>query len=138
MKKIFLDTNIWIRFFARDNDQFEIVKKLLQAIEEGKYAPYTSSIVLLEVSYVLQKNYDVSREKIYECLETIIKLRGTTVINKTSTTRALKMFQQIGMKLGDCLIASQIPKGATLVTYDKEFTKIKGLSIKTPQEIVLK
>lgn len=136
MTKLFLDTNVWIRFFARDNNQFEIVKRLLQAIEQGKFAPYTSSIVLLEVSYVLQKNYDVPREKIYECLETIIKLRGTTVIDKTSTKRALKIFRQTGMKLGDCLIASQIPKGATLVTFDKEFAKIKGLIVKTPAELL--
>lgn len=36
MKKIFIDTNIWVRFFIQDiTDQFEMTRKLVLQIEEG-------------------------------------------------------------------------------------------------------
>ena len=38
---------------------------------------------------------------------------------------ARSCLQKKAMKLGDCLIASQIPKDMILVTFDKEFDKIK-------------
>lgn len=138
MSKIFLDSNIWLRFFAHDNTQFDSVQKLITAIENGQHLPYTSAIVLLEVAYVLKTAYKQPKGKVDEYLKAILLIRNMTVIDKTNTKKALEILEKTGIKFSDCLIASQIPNGAVLVTFDREFSKIKGFSTKTPAEITPK
>lgn len=137
MTKIFLDSNVWIRYFLRDNNQFEEVKNLITAIEEGKFSPYTSAIVLLEICFVLQRYYKYPKNNLESYLRAVLKLRNLTLIEKTDTDKALLYFHEHNIKFSDCLIASQIPKDMTLVTFDKEFDKIRGLSSKAPAKLLL-
>jgi len=51
--KVFIDTNIWLRFFLNDVPaQSQDCIKLFQKIEQGDYRPYTSAIVCLEAVYI--------------------------------------------------------------------------------------
>ncbi|MDO8515248.1 MAG: PIN domain-containing protein [bacterium] len=136
MKKLFLDSNIWLRFFLKDNDQFESTQKLISAIEEGKFKPYASAIVLLEVTYVLKSVYKLPAEKIIKILDSICDLRNITIIEKTNSKIALKFMENFNIKYSDCLIASQIKKDIILVTFDREFSKIKSVNCKTPAQIL--
>lgn len=136
MRKVFLDSNIWLRFFVQDNAQFDSVQKLLSAIESGQYLPYTSAIVLLEITYVLKTAYKQSKNKVDEYLKSICATRNITIIDKTSKKAALRTLEENGIKFSDCLIASQIPKGEILVTFDRDFDKIKNVSSKTPAELL--
>lgn len=136
MTKIFLDTNVWLRFFLQDNDQFASVEKLITAIEAGKFLPYTSSIIFLELVFVLSKTYGLSKEKVNDYLDAILETRNITLIEKTNTKKSLNFFAKYNVKFSDCLIASQIPTGITLVSFDQEFLKIKGINTKTPEQII--
>ncbi|MEK7127468.1 MAG: PIN domain-containing protein [Patescibacteria group bacterium] len=136
MRKIFLDSNIWLRFFLKDNDQFESTQKLIVATEEGRFKPYSSAIILLEVAYVLKSVYKLPAEKIIEMLDSICELRNVTIIEKTNSKMALKFMEKFNIKYSDCLIASQVKKDIILVTFDREFSKIKGLNCQTPSQIL--
>lgn len=136
MTKIFLDTNVWLRFFLHDNDQFASVEKLITAIEEGKFLPYTSSIVFLELVFVLGKTYGLPKEKVANYLEAIRETRNLTLIEKTNTKKALGLFAKHSVKFSDCLIASQISTNMVLVTFDQEFLKMKSIKSKAPEEII--
>lgn len=134
--KIFIDTNLWARFFLQDiQAQYAITKDLLAKVEEGELHAYTSTIVLLELQYVLQKLYKLSPEGLVEAFEVIKKLRGLTIIEKTDFDLALKFYKQYRIKFSDCLIASQIKKEVILVSFDEELSKIKEITVKKPQEI---
>lgn len=135
MKKIFLDTNLWVRFFTQDiEDQFRAVKKLLELIEEGNFRTYTSTIVLLELQFVLQKLYKLSFDGMIDIFGIIQKTRNITIIEKTSFDLALKFYQQYRINFPDCLIASQLPRNSILVTFDEDFNKISGIAVKKPQD----
>ena len=136
MTKLFLDTNVWLRYFLKDNEQYEAVEQLLHAIDEGKFLSYTSSIVFLEIVFVLGKTYNLSDDKILKYLTAIREVRNITLIEKTDSGKALHYFNNYHPKYSDCLIASQLAEGMILVTYDHEFSKIKGLILKTPAEII--
>lgn len=136
MIKIFLDSNIWLRFFLKDNDQFESTQKLISAIEEGRFKPYTSAVVLLEVTYVLKSVYKLGAEKIKEILDSICDLRNLTIMEKTDSKKALKYIEKLNIKFSDCLIASQIKKGVILATFDRELSKIKEFNCQTPSQIL--
>lgn len=135
MKKIFLDTNIWLRYFLNDEKkQFMDCQKLLSLNETGKLKIYTSTICLLEIVYTLSSFYKITRNQIIINLEDIISTRNLTLIEKTNFPKTLEFFKQHQIKFTDCLIASQLPPKTVLCTYDADFKKIKGCQSLTPAE----
>lgn len=135
MKKIFLDTNIWLRFILEDNEQAKDCKELITQIEAGKWRVYASSIVMLEINFVLSSVYKIKRNKVLGDLEAILKTRNLTLIEKTDFQQALKYYRQYGIKLSDCLICAQVPKKMILVSYDQDFKKLP-VAVKTPKELI--
>lgn len=137
MKKIFIDTNIWLRFLIGDKkQQFESCQKLLILNEEGKFKSYTSTIVLLEVIYTLSSFYKIKKETILADIKAILSSRNLTLIEKTDFKKALLLYQKHNVKLADCLIASQIPEKVFLCTYDRDFKKIKRITSLPPEEVI--
>lgn len=137
MKKIFIDTNLWVRFFIEDNqEQFNQTKELLARVAAGGLRAYTSTIVLLELQFVLQKLYHLSLEKTVEIFEIIRKTRNITIIEKTDLDSAIKFLKLYKIKFPDCLIASQLPKNIALVSFDEELSKIKEITVKTPGQVL--
>ena len=124
--KVFLDTNIFIRFFTEDSgDSFAKVSAIFEEIEGGTMRPYTSNVVLLEVGYVLSTFYKLEKHISIEYLNKIVQMRNITVVEKTDFKQALKIYAETNVKLADILIALQVPKGVKLATLDKEFNKLK-------------
>lgn len=137
--KIFLDTNFWIRLFLEDNqEQLALCKDLISKIEGGGLQTYTSSVVFLEISYVLKSVYNLPFSKIIEILDSIFTIRGITIIDKTDIKKALKFYKKYKIKFTDCLIASQIKNEMILVSFDEELSKIKEITVKRPQEVLIK
>jgi len=137
MKKLFLDTNLFLRFFLKDHEnQYQNVYNLFAKIEEGKFKPYTSSIVFLELNYVVRNIYKLSINEVFDYIEAIKKMRGMTVIEKTDSNKAIDLYKKHRIKLGDCFIAVQLPKGAQLITYDEDFKKVNEIQVQTPEELL--
>jgi len=136
INKIFIDTSVFIRFLTKDDtSKYEECKDLFVSIEKGALRPYISQVVILEIIFVLTRLYSFPKAKVMDAIDEIYKLRNITVIEKTSTKKALKMFSAHKIKYQDCLIATQLPKNTALITYDKEFDKIINLSSMTPDQI---
>ena len=136
--KIFLDTNVLLRYYLRDSgEQFESCKNLITQIEEGKFDVYTSSIVFLEISYVLKSVYKLPFSDIVNIISSIFTIRGITIVEKTNTKIALQFYKKYKIKFTDCLISSQIPKNTLLVSFDKELSKIKEITLKKPQDLLI-
>lgn len=134
--KIFLDTNVWLRFYLKDErSQFESCQKIISQIEEGKFRAYTSSIVFLEISYVLRSVYSLPFNDVVKILESILEVRGITILNKTDTRQALDYYKKYKIKFTDCLIASQLPKDMILVSFDQDFSKIESINLKNPTNL---
>jgi len=136
IKKVFLDTNFWIRYFTKDNKvQYQATVNLVERIESGKFRPFVSAIVFLEISFILFRLYDKSLNQINKCFDLIMALRGLVIINKTDFKKALKWHRNLKIKLPDCLIASCLPDNCVLVSWDEDFSKIKEINNKKPSEI---
>lgn len=137
MKKIFIDTNVWLRYLTVDDkEKFIDCDKLVRLIDEGKIRSYTSNIVLLEMAYTLKTFYRIGQKQIIFDIQAILAGRNMTLIEKTDFGEALRLFQKYPLGLADCLIATQAPKGAILCTYDRDFRKIKNIICLTPEEIL--
>ena len=137
MDKIFIDTSLFIRFFTRDiEEKYNECKSLFERIEEGEFRPYTSSIVLLEIFFVLTRQYKFKTDLVRNAIEEVLQMRNLVLLEKTNMKRTLKFYDQYKIKFADCLIAAQLPAKTKLVTYDAEFKKIKSLDLVTPKDII--
>lgn len=135
--RVFLDTNVWIRYLAEDDPaKFASCQKLFILIEQGKIQPYASTIVLLEIYWTMRSLYHQAREELHAKIASILALRGFAIVEKTDFRAAFEMHLKTGVKLADCLIAAQIPKGVTLCTYDREFLKIPSIKTTTPEQLM--
>lgn len=136
--KVFLDTNIWLRYLDSDEaSMYASCNALMHAIAEGKIKAYTSAIVFLELSFVLRRIYKVPKEKMNDDILRLLALRGLVLIEQTDFRRAFAWHRTYGVKLADCLIATQVKKGMTLVTYDEEFKKLPLPAVATPADVML-
>lgn len=135
--KIFLDTNVLLRYYLKDNnEQFEACEKLITQIEEGRFDVYTSSIVFLEISYVLKSIYKMPLADVINIMTSVFTLRGITIVDKTNIKTALLFFKKYKIKFTDCLIASQLPKNTVLISFDEELSRIKEITLKNPQDLL--
>ena len=138
MVKIFFDTNIWIRLLTEDETPESIeCGRVLEHVERGEILAFTSAIVIMEMYYVLTKLYGVPSEVVIEKIETLLKIRSLTVIEKTQLLSALELHSQTGVKLSDCMIVAQIPQDHIVCSYDRDFQKFSLLVVKTPREILI-
>lgn len=134
--KIFIDTSLFIRFLTQDiPEKYAECEQLFKFVQKGGIKPYISNFVIFEIVFVLTRQYKFSKEKILQILSQILEIRNITVIEKTDTKEALRLFNQYNIKYGDCVITTQIPPGVTIVTYDADFSKIPSLKSITPAEI---
>lgn len=135
----FLDSNVWIRYLMRDKEEsYRSCLQLMEIIEQGKIRPYISTIVLLEIYWVLTSYYKIAKSEAQKDIEKICTLRGLVIVEKTNFREAFAMHKKIHVKLSDCLIATQIGKGIVLCTYDTEFKKFPFLTSAEPGDIVKK
>lgn len=139
MIKIFLETSLFIRFFTQDDPKKgQESTELFKIVEQGKARPYTSNIVLMEVIFILTKWYRYPKQQVLEDTYRILSIMNISLVEKTDTRKALQYFKIFPIKYGDCLIASQVPKEVTLVSYDREFKRIPAIDLVTPEEIINK
>lgn len=139
MTKLFLDTNLWLRFFLVDHkEQYALIQKLLSLVEEGLFRPYASSLVFLEISFVLKGVYHLPINKILRYFSKIKEVRNITILEKSDLDKAIFYYQKYQIKFSDSLIASQLTKNMTLCTYNQDFKKIKDLTSLTPAECLAK
>lgn len=123
--KIFLDTNVFIRFFVpEDQETHAVVRSVIDRCASGTIRPYTSSFVLLECSFVLGRIYGFPDDRIQDCLEKIVTMRNMTVVDTCNSRKALALWKKTRVKFTDCLIATQVPDGVTIATYDRDFAKL--------------
>ncbi|OIO16168.1 MAG: hypothetical protein COX44_03255 [Candidatus Portnoybacteria bacterium CG23_combo_of_CG06-09_8_20_14_all_37_13] len=135
----FLDTNIFIRFFVKeDKTTFDNCFHLLKLIESNKINAYISSIILAEVAWTFNRPYKFSRTKIAKHLKSIIALKNLKFADNMNLIRAIELYSKYNIKFVDCLIASDenlFNKKAVLISYDKDFDKLPIKRIE-PEELV--
>ena len=126
----FLDTNLLIRYFTRDDEEkAQKVLKLLKRVERGEERVITSPLVLFEIVFTLQSFYGVPREKIKELLSPIIELRGLKLSNKEIYQLALDIYTEKNISFADAFNAAfALKRGIKeIYSYDEDFDKIEGI-----------
>src|SRR5712691_4502104 len=102
MSTCFLDTNILLRFFTRDDEQkAQQALNLLMRIEQGEEKAITSSLVIFETVYTLQRTYQVPRQQIKEQLLAIISMRSLHLADKSLYYHAFDLYVTKNISFAD-------------------------------------
>ncbi len=127
---IFLDTNIWLRYFIGDNEnQRDIVETILQKVTESEVNLCTSSFVLSEFIYVESSFYKITKTDILEDIEAITSIKNLWLIEKTNLLVSIELYKKSQSKMtkwSDCMIVTQIPEHYSLCSFDTRLEKLIG------------
>src|SRR4051812_13210325 len=98
----FLDTNILIRYFTKDDElKAEKALALLQKAERGEEKLYTSPMVIFEIVYTLYHSYKQPRAKIRDLLLPILALKSLALPNKQLYRNALDIYVDKNISFAD-------------------------------------
>jgi len=122
-----LDTNIFLRTLIREDEKtFSDCLIFLELVKSNKINAVLPGVVLSEIAWVLKSFYKFPKSKVHQALKSILKLSGLKIVDNYDYEKTLKFFENKNVKYIDCLIASLAKdKNYTIVSYDKDFDKLK-------------
>lgn len=136
----FLDTNIILRYFTRDDEEKAAAcYALFQRVKQGKEEIATGEAIVTEVVYVLSSpaHYRLNHEEIRARLTPILTLRGLRLPHKRLYLRALDLYVACPfLDFEDALSVAHMEKEgiSELYSYDTDFDRVEGIGRLEPQE----
>lgn len=121
-----LDTNVLVRFLVQDDDkQTQTVNALLTEAEAEKQTLFVSSVVVLELMWVLQSAYSVPRAAILVSLNELLSMSVFEFQNQLAVRDFVTSAQHNSYDLSDLLIGQIAAYSGceTTLTFDKKAAK---------------
>lgn len=131
----FVDTNLFIRYFTRDDEEkAQKVLALLKRVERDKERITTSPLVIFETIFTLESFYEVPKKEIKELILPILKLKGLKLSNKEIYEQALDVHVKKNISFTDAFNSVYILKKGIkeIYSYDEDFDKIEGIKRVAP------
>ena len=117
---IYLDTNVLIRFFTKDNaQQAEQARQLLKS----DHQLCIEDVVFPEIEYVLTRIYERSRGDVAQACTMLASRPNITI--QPAVRIAIDFYSHSSLDMADCIIAAS-SQGETLASFDKDLLKIPG------------
>ena len=123
-----LDTNVLVRFLVGDDKkQSQKVNKLLTQAEQTKQPLLVTSLVVLELIWVLDAVYGVSRGDMIHSLNELLTMPALAFENQAMLRDFVNSAQNSNFDLSDLLIAqSGFKQGCdATITFDKKAAKFE-------------
>jgi len=127
---IFIDANIFIRYFASDDlSKSKKVEELFQKIVAGETECFTNQMVIAEIVWVLDKFYSMDRELICDNIEFIVNTPNLKVKEKNILLKAADIYRNSNIDFIDAYNYSYIlANGAdSIFSYDSHFDKLESI-----------
>lgn len=138
VSKYLIDTNVFLRLLAREDEQsFQESMQLLQACKSGKLKAVTHDLVVTELVWTLQSGYKQSKSATIQMVTALLNLRGLEVVSSFDRYLAFHYYQHHAVKYVDACLASipQVHKREwAVVSYDSDFKKLPILWLR-PAEV---
>jgi len=129
---IFVDTNVFLRFFIRDVESFyQKAKELFEKTEKGELKLETSDLVIAEIVWVLESYYDFSKIEVKEVINTILETKNIKVANHARVKDAIELYASGKMDFIDAYNIAYIKAKnyKKVATFDiKHFKNVEGVT----------
>jgi len=126
MKKVVVDTNIFIRFFLSDiPSQVKEIDDLFLQAKKGKIEIIVLATVIFEIEFTLRKYYEFPKETIAEKITLILSQTYFSVEHMQVLRIALEIYLSNNLSFVDCFLSAYVTVGSIeLFTFDKKLKKI--------------
>lgn len=127
MYKGILDTSVILRFLTGDDTgKKEKFKRLINEAEVEKSFLLVPLMVVIELVYVLEKIYKISKNEVREKIESLSALSVIETESEGVVLEALRLYVEEDLKFGDAMILarSRVSGIKPVYTFDmKDFKK---------------
>ena len=134
--KAFIDTSAVLRLLVKDDPaKARAVERLLKESKEKNIVLYVLPVTILEIVWVTEKVYRLSRKAIRELVEAILNTPELKCPLEQVFRQALITYETQNIKFADAVMGDWgLNEGlSTVYTYDeKDFKKISGLQVRKP------
>ena len=123
-----IDTNILIRFLIGDDElQAKKVYAIFKKTESEKKELFVPLLVILEMLWVLESVYEISRIEILESISDLLLMPIFKFDQQSALQQFIHSAQRNKYDLSDLLIAhsAKINGCETVITFDKKASKFK-------------
>ena len=138
--KAFIDTSVLLRYLVKDDPaKARAVEKLIKESKDKDMTLYVLPVTILEIVWVTEKVYHLSRKNIRELVEAILNTPGLKCPLEHVFRAALVTYETKNIKFADAVMGHWgLEEGIeTVYTYDvRDFKKILGLQVLTPEDAV--
>lgn len=118
---IVVDTNVILRYLLQDNE--ELSSKAIEIIDNNEI--FIPTEVIVEVSYVLKKVYNVEKDKIFETIKLLLDMENIKFKNKKTIEVAFKIYSEKNLDIVDCILyAYNKVEKFEIKSFDKKLCKI--------------
>jgi len=129
-KKVYLiDTNIILRFLLGDHPELSPkATAFMSKIADGTIKAEILDVVTAECVYVMEKFYQIPREKISEKLSKIFNFSGIVNLNRSEMLQGLLNFETSNVDIVDCVLAAMSSSSRVVISFDKDMLKLKAVT----------
>jgi predicted nucleic acid-binding protein len=108
VKSVFVDANVFLRFFTKDDTgQHARAAKLFRAGAARQVPLVSGPPVLFEVAWTLRAAYGQSGREILDVLEAILALPGLSLTDATVCAEAVRLARHSGVDFSDAYIVAR-------------------------------
>ena len=128
MRKYFVDSNVFLRFYSKDDEkQRQQARELWLKAQKKEIELYCGPPVFFEVAWVLDSTYGLSRDEILETLEAMLYTPNLRVLDEETVKDAIKLARTTKQGFADSYIAITAQKlEIGVATFNKQhFSKLE-------------
>jgi predicted nucleic acid-binding protein len=135
MEKIFVDTNLFLRYLTKDDPaKYDRCRELFKKAVEGKVSLFTSEMVIAELIWTLLSYYKVPKAEVIEKVSIIISTPNLHLLNKAIIADSLLLYSQKNIDFIDAYNAlfMKFHRLGKIYSYDEDFDAIEGIEREEP------
>ena len=126
-KVYLIDTNVILRYLMADHKKFSPkAKAFMVKVSQEKTKAEIPAVVIVECVYVMEKFYRIPKHEIADTLSRIFNFSGIANPDKSEILEALIKYEASNADIVDCLLAASSAPDKVVVSFDKDFAKLKA------------
>lgn len=130
MAKFFVDTNIFTRFFLKDDLVLSPkAEKIITDCEDGRYSLVLTPVLFLEINWLLNSFYKQKKDSVLLIIKKIISFSNFEILDKELVEKMISLYKNSNVDLIDCYFAAQMQskKIDQIFSFDHDFDKLPGI-----------
>ncbi len=135
MERVFVDTNIFLRYLIKDNPaKYERCREVFKKAIEGEVFLFSSEMVIAELIWTLLSYYRVPKAEVIEKVSIIISTQNLHTANKAIIADSLVLYSRENIDFIDAYNAVFMKSNslAKIYSYDEDFDAVDGIKREEP------